>query len=111
MHLLVRRHPDVTGVKLRPAIVHVHPSTELSGMHLIKTESGRKALQNTDILLKSRIRQILILANGSQSRDSIQDLLERDIGSELYWLIQSGLVEEQVDLRYAVRRLDKQREV
>jgi hypothetical protein len=80
-------------------------------MHLIKTERGRKALQNPDILLEPRIRQILILANGSQSRDSIQDLLERDIGSELYWLHQSGLVEEQVDLRYAVRRLDMQREV
>jgi hypothetical protein len=84
---------------------------ELSAMHLMKTESGKEALQNPDILLKPRIRQILILADGSQSRDSIQDLLERDIGSELYWLLQSGLVEEQEDLRYAVNRIDKQWEV
>jgi hypothetical protein len=63
-------------------------------MRLIKTATGKDALLNRDIGLKPRMRQILILANGTHSRDSIQDLMERDIGAELYWLLQCGYVEE-----------------
>jgi hypothetical protein len=63
-------------------------------MRLIKTATGKDALLNRDIGLKPRMRQIVILANGTHSRDSIQDLMERDIGAELYWLLQCGYVEE-----------------
>jgi hypothetical protein len=71
-------------------------------MKLKKTERGKEALQNPDLCLKPRIRQILILADGTHSRGSIQDLMERDIGSELHWLLQSGFLNEQVNARYEV---------
>lgn len=78
-------------------------------MDLIKTKIGWEALQNPDVVLKPRMRQILILANGSHSRDSIHDLLERDIGAELHWLLQSGFLEQQVNWRYAVNHLRRPR--
>jgi hypothetical protein len=71
-------------------------------MRLVKTEIGQEALQNRDQCLKPRMLQILSLANGTHSRESIQDLMERDIGAELHWLLQSGYVEEEVDYRYRV---------
>jgi len=74
-------------------------------MPLVKTESGKVALLNRDLGLKPRMRQVLILANGVHSRESIQDLMERDIGAELHWLLASGFLEETVDPRYAVKRL------
>jgi hypothetical protein len=73
-------------------------------MSLVKTEIGKEALQNRDLALKPRMRQIMILANGSHSRESIQDLMERDIGAELHWLLESGYLEETRDIRYAVQR-------
>ena len=73
-------------------------------MQLKKTESGMEALQNTDLYLRPRMRQILILADGVHSRGSMQDLLERDIGAELHWLIQSGFLDEQVNSRYEVSK-------
>ena len=79
-------------------------------MYLFKTENGREVEQNPDIFLKARTRQILGLADGTHSRSSIEDLLEHDIGAELYWLIQSGLVEEQVRMRSAVNHTGLQRE-
>jgi hypothetical protein len=71
-------------------------------MYILKTESGREVQQNPNIVLKPRVRQILILADGTHSRGYIEDLLDHDIGAELYWLIQSGFVEEQVHLRCIV---------
>jgi hypothetical protein len=79
-------------------------------MQLKKTERGKEALQNPDLYLQPRIRQILILADGTHSRGSIQDLMERDIGAELHWLLQSGFLNEQVDARYEVRQRPMQSE-
>lgn len=76
-------------------------------MALAKTEGGKAALQRRDLGLTPRMRQILVLANGTHSRDSIQDLMERDIGAELHWLLQSGYLEEAIDIRYAVDRIRK----
>jgi hypothetical protein len=76
-------------------------------MALVKTEIGRAALHSHDLGLKPRMHQILVLANGTHSRESIQDLMERDIGAELHWLLQSGYLEETVDMRYAVDRMCK----
>jgi hypothetical protein len=72
-------------------------------MRLAKTECGKEALEKRDHCLKPRMLQVLILANGTHSRESIQDLLEHDIGAELHWLLQSGYIEE-VDIRYRVAR-------
>jgi hypothetical protein len=79
-------------------------------MQLKKTEKGKEALQKPDLYLKPRMRQILILADGTHSRGSIQDLLERDIGAELHWLLQSGFLDEQVNARYEVNQKDMERE-
>ena len=79
-------------------------------MQLKKTERGKEALQNPDLYLQPRIRQILILADGTHSRGSIQDLMERDIGAELHWLLQSGLLDEQVNARYEVNQKRMQSE-
>lgn len=79
-------------------------------MALAKTEGGKAALQRRDLGLTPRMRQIMVLANGTHSRDSIQDLMERDIGAELHWLLQSGYLEETIDIRYAVDRMPKSRE-
>jgi hypothetical protein len=79
-------------------------------MRLKKTESGKKALLNPDLYLKPRLRQILILADGTHSRGSIQDHMERDIGAELHWLLQSGLLDEQVSARYEVNQKRMQSE-
>ena len=75
---------------------------ELTDMQLKKTERGMEALQNPDLYLKPRIRQILILADGTHTRGSIQDLMERDIGAELHWLLQSDFLEEHVNARYGL---------
>jgi hypothetical protein len=79
-------------------------------MALVKTESGKAALQSRDLGLKPRMRQIMVLANGTHSRESIQDLMERDIGAELHWLLESGYLEETVVARYAVERKSKPQE-
>lgn len=63
-------------------------------MKLIKTEKGREALRSRDPYLAPRERQIVILANGTHSRESIQELMARDIGPELHRLLQSGYLEE-----------------
>jgi hypothetical protein len=89
------------------AIVHSNLLTELLVMALVKTESGKTALQSRDLGLTPRMRQIMVLANGTHSRESIQDLMERDIGAELHWLVQSGYLDETVDTRYAVDRIRK----
>ena len=65
-------------------------------MKLIKTDKGREALRSHDPHLAPRERQIVILANGAQSRGSIQQLMARDIGAELHRLLQSGYLEECV---------------
>ena len=79
-------------------------------MQLKKTERGKEALQNPDLCLKPRIRQILMLADGTHSRGSIQDLMEHDIGAELHWLLQSGFLDEQVNARYEVNQKGMQRD-
>jgi hypothetical protein len=79
-------------------------------MYLFKTENGREVEQNPSIILKARTRQVLSLADGTHSRSSIEDLLDHDIGAELYWLLQSGLVEEQVRMRSVVNHTGLRRE-
>jgi hypothetical protein len=69
-------------------------------MQLIKTDKGREALRRRDPHLAPIERQIVILANGTHSRSSIQRLMARDIGSELHRLLQFGYLEEQVDPRH-----------
>ena len=49
-------------------------------MALEKTEMGRQALQCRDQNLTPRERQILILANGKNSRTTIELLFHQDIG-------------------------------
>ena len=63
-------------------------------MKLIKTDKGREALRSRDPHLAPRERQIMILANGSHSRVSLQQLLARDIGPQLHRLLASGYLEE-----------------
>lgn len=63
-------------------------------MKLIKTDKGREALRSRDPHLAPRERQIVILANGSHSRVSLQQLLARDIGPQLHRLLASGYLEE-----------------
>jgi hypothetical protein len=79
-------------------------------MQLKKTERGMQALRNPDLYLKPRIRQILMLANGTHSRGSIRDLMERDIGAELHWLLQRDFLEEKVNARYEVNQIRMKRE-
>jgi hypothetical protein len=88
-------------------MVDSHLLTEFLTMALLKTEGGKAALQRRDLGLTPRMRQIMILANGSHSRDSMQDLMERDIGAELHWLLQNGYLEEAIDIRYAVEPVPK----
>lgn len=71
-------------------------------MQLKKTDRGVEALLNPDLYLKPRMLQILTLADGTHSRGSIQDLMERDIGAELHWLLQIGYLDEKVNARYEV---------
>lgn len=63
-------------------------------MKLIKTDKGREALRSRDPHLAPRERQIVILANGSHSRMSLQQLLARDIGPQVQRLLASGYLEE-----------------
>jgi len=69
-------------------------------MQLIKTDKGREALRSRDPDLTPIERQIVILANGTHSRVSIQQLMARDVGSELHRLLQLGYLEERVDARH-----------
>ena len=71
-------------------------------MHLKKTEIGMKTLQKPAPYLKLRMRQISNLTDGTHSRGSIQSLMQRDLGDELHWLLQSGFLDEQVNARYEV---------
>lgn len=64
-------------------------------MTLIKTDKGREALRSRDPHLAPRERQIVILANGTHSRVSLQQLLARDIGPQLHRLLASGYLEER----------------
>ena len=88
-------------------MVDSHLLTEFLTMALLKTEGGKAALQRRDLGLTPRMRQIMVLANGTHSRDYMQDLMERDIGAELHWLLQSGYLEEAIDTRYAVDPVPK----
>ena len=65
-------------------------------MKLIKTDKGREALRSRDPHLAPRERQIVILANGTHSRVSLQQLLARDIEPQLHRLLASGYLEERV---------------
>jgi len=67
-------------------------------MTLVKTELGRQALLCRNSNLTPRERQIMILANGEQSRISIEHLMHRDLGDELEHLIRSGYVEERLEV-------------
>jgi len=73
-------------------------------MKLIKTEKGREALRSRDPYLAPIERQIVILANGSHSRESIQELMARDIGPELHRLLQSGYLEEHAGASHAAHQ-------
>ena len=101
---------SVTNVKRVIGTLHETLLMKPSCMYILKTENGREIEQNPDIFLKARTRQILGLADGTHSRSSIEDLLEHDIGAELYWLIQSGLVEEQVRMRIVLNHTGLHRE-
>jgi hypothetical protein len=74
-------------------------------MKLIKTEKGREALRSRDPDLAPRERQIVILANGTHSRESIQELVARDIGPELHRLLQSGYLEERAGAGHAAHQV------
>jgi hypothetical protein len=71
-------------------------------MALIKTENGKEALQSRETGLTPRMRQIMVLANGVHSRESIQDLMERDIGAALHQLLECGYLVDTADLRFAI---------
>jgi hypothetical protein len=71
-------------------------------MALMKTESGKEALLSRDVGLTPRMRQILVLANGVHTRDSIQDLMERDIGAALHQLLECGFLVDTADSGYAM---------
>jgi hypothetical protein len=65
-------------------------------MALAKTDNGREALRSRDPNLSPRERQILILFNGTRSRASVQQLMQRDIGMELHRLLEFGYLEESI---------------
>ena len=73
-------------------------------MHLKKTEIGMKTLQKPAPYLKLRMRQISNLTDGTHSRGSIQSLMQRDLGDELHWLLQNGLIDEHVNAFFKVNQ-------
>ena len=73
-------------------------------MHLKKTEIGMKTLQKPAPYLKLRMRQISNLTDGTLSRGSIQSLMQRDLGDELHWLLQNGLIDKHVNAFFKVNQ-------
>jgi hypothetical protein len=75
-------------------------------MSLVKTEKGKEALQSRDPALNPRERQLLILANGTRSRASLNELMERPAEDDIDRLIAAGyLVEETVAVKIPAPRV------